>query len=247
MHPPSGGVGAVRQDKGHPAEVGGGDGDGLQEILVKEPLPKGQQLPPGGVGEAPRDLVQGFAAPGEEDGDGEGQAVVPHQPGNLPLGEVPLRPFLGSKGHRGAHQGGLQGFQKVGAVGVAGPTPGLAAAGGLGFDDDGIGDHKAGKEADTKAADKVLRQGAVGVQHGFGGLADDGKKLMDLLPGEAGPVVLKNQAGPRIQADGQTAAGPGGLAFFPQRNGVHSVLHQFPKKDIGAFIEVVGQDVQHPA
>ena len=70
---------------------------------------------------------------------------------------------------------------------------------------------------------------------------------MDLLPGEPRAVVPEGQSGPGVQADGDASVLPGGLAFFPQGDGVHPVLQQFPEEDIGAFVQVVGEDVQHPA
>jgi len=46
-----GGGGAVGEDVGYAADVGRLDGDGLQKILLKEPLAKGEQLAVADAGE----------------------------------------------------------------------------------------------------------------------------------------------------------------------------------------------------
>ena len=243
---PGGGVGAVGEDEGGPAKVGGGDREHVQKLLLKDLLPKGQKLSPVGGGKVPRHPVDGIGLPGEADRHRQSQAIVEHQPLNFPPEEIPLRPLFGGEGDGGAHHPHLQRLQGVGAVRVAGPDVGRSAAGGLGFHHNGIGHHEAGKEADAEPPDVVLRDGAVGFQDGFGGLADHRQEPVDLLLGEAGSVIPQHQLFPRGEGDGDAPSAPFRLAFFSQGDGVDAVLQQLPQEDIGTFIQVVGEDIQHP-
>ena len=60
-------------------------------------------------------------------------------------------------------------------------------------------------------------------------------------------IVLEDHLLAGVQGDDDAAAGPGGLFFSPQGDGVDAVLEQLPEEDIGAFVEVVGEDIQHTA
>lgn len=240
------GGGAVGEDIGHAADVGRLNGDGLQKLLLKKPLAKGEQLAAADAGEVGGDAVEPLRVAGQVDGDRQGQPVIAHQFGHLPGLEVVLHTGLGGQDHRRAHRALLQRLQSVGAVGQARPHMGHAARRRPGVDHDGVRHHEAGEQADAEPADVVLGDRSVD-QLRLGGLADHRQKAVDALLAEPRAVVPKNQAAARFHGDGDLSAVPVRLFLLPQGDGVHAVLQQFPEEHIRAFIQVVGQHVQHPA
>ena len=241
-----GGGGAVGEDIGYAADVGRLDGDGLQKILLKEPLAKGEQLTAADAGEVGGDAVEPLRVAGQIDGDRQGQPVIAHQFGHLPGLEVMLHTRLGGQDHRRAHRALLQRLQGICTVGQARPHMGHAARRRPGVDHDGVRHHEAGEQTDAEPADVVLRNPAVD-QLRLGGLADHRQKAVDALLAESRAVVPKNQAAARLHGDGDLPAGPVRLFLLPQGDGVHAVLQQLPEEYIRAFVQVVGQHIQHPA
>ena len=67
---PGGGVGAVGQDIGRPADVGGGNGDNIQEFLVESQLPKERSWRREAVEKSPGMRFRGSVSPAKKTGAG---------------------------------------------------------------------------------------------------------------------------------------------------------------------------------
>ena len=115
-----------------------------------------------------------------------------------------------------------------------------------GVDHDGIRHHEAGEQADAEPANVVLGDCSVD-QLRLGGLADHRQEAVDALLAQARAVIPENQAAVRLHSDGDFSSVPIRLRLLPQGDGVHAVLQQLPEEHIRAFIQVVGQYIQHSA
>ena len=199
--------GAVGEHIGHAADVGRLDGDGLQKLLLKEPLAKGEQLAAADTGKVGGDAVEPLRVTGQIDGDRQGQPVVAHQFSHLPGLEVVLHAGLGGQDHRRAHRALLQRFQGVSTVGKPCPHMGSAARRRLGVDHDGVRHHEAGEQADAEPANVVLGDLSVD-QLRLGGLADHRQEAVDALLAEPRAVVPEDQAAARLHGDGKFPSVP---------------------------------------
>ena len=202
-----GGGGAVGEDVGYAADVGRLDGDGLQKVLLKEPLAKGEQLAAADAGKVGGDAVEPLRVAGQIDRDRQGQPVIAHQFGHLPGLEVVLHAVLGGQDHRRAHRTLLQRLQGIGAIRQTCPHMGLAARRRPGVDHDGVRHHEAGEQADAEPADVVLGDLAVD-QLRLGGLTDHRQKAVDALLAEPRAVVPEDQAAARLHGDGKFPSVP---------------------------------------
>ena len=70
---------------------------------------------------------------------------------------------------------------------------------------------------------------------------------MDSFLGQTCPIVPKDKLLARLDGNRDAPTVPTGLLLFAQGDCVHSVLQKLPYKNIGAFIQMVGQDIQHTA
>ena len=159
------------------------------------------------AGKVGGDAVEPLRVAGQVDGDRQGQPVIAHQFGHLPVLEVVLHTGLGGQDHRRAHRALLQRLQGIGAVRQARPHMGPAALGRPGVDHDGVRHHEAGEQADAEPTDVVLRNPAVD-QLRLGRLADHRQKAVDAPLAQPSAVVPEDQAAARLHRDGNFPSVP---------------------------------------
>ena len=149
---------------------------------------------------------------------------------------------------------------RVGAFAVARPAPGLGLAGANRLDDDLVGNHERGIEADAELADQRVGFRGLGVggelvEEGAGSRARDGAERVDeVVSAHADAVVGEGQRlGGRIDRDGDRKR-PAALDKLGLRQslvaqlfaGVGGVGYQFAHKDVAVRIDRVDHQVQQP-